>query len=59
MDSKNYNKKDNENKNDVNIKNIDNPLCKDGVCKISENNFKKENIANKNIMLDINKQTDK
>lgn len=59
MDIKNYNKKDNKNKNDVNIKNIDNPLCKDGVCKIPESNFKKENIANKNIMLDINKQTDK
>lgn len=59
MDIKNYDKKDNENKNDVNIKNIDNPLCKDGVCKIPENNFEKEKLVHKNIMLDINKQTDK
>lgn len=53
MDSKNYNKKDNENKKDVKIKNIDNPLCKDGVCKIPENNFKRENISNKNIMINF------
>ncbi len=53
MDIKNYNKKDNENKEDENIKNIDNPLCKDGVCKIPENNFKKEKIANKNIMINF------
>lgn len=59
MESKNYNKKDNENKNDVNITNTDNPLCKDGVCKIPENHFEKEKLVHKNIMLDINKQTDK
>lgn len=59
MDIKNYDKKDNENKNDVNITNKDNSLCKDGVCKIPENHFEKEKLVHKNIMLDINKQTDK
>ena len=45
MDKKNYNKSNNEN--------VKNPLCINGVCKIPENNFEKENITNKDMMLNM------
>ena len=53
MDKKNYNKSDNENTKDTNNENVKNPLCINGVCKIPENDYKKENITNKDIMLNM------
>lgn len=53
MDKENYNKSDNGNKKDTNNENVENPLCINGVCKIPENNFEKENITNKDIMLNM------
>lgn len=53
MDNENHNKKDNESGIDIKDKNISNPLCKNGVCKIPDNNLKKENIINKKIMINI------
>lgn len=53
MDKKNYNKSNNENTKDTNNENVKNPLCINGVCKIPENNFEKENITNKDMMLNM------
>lgn len=53
MDKENYNKNDIENTKDTNNENIENPLCINGVCKIPENNFEKENITNKDMMLNM------
>lgn len=53
MDKENYNKNDIENTKDTNNENVENPLCINGVCKIPENNFEKENITNKDMMLNM------
>lgn len=53
MDKENYNKNDNENTKDTNNENVENPLCINGVCKIPENNLEKENITNKDMMLNM------
>lgn len=53
MDKENYNKNDIENTKDTNNENVENPLCINGVCKIPENNLEKENITNKDMMLNM------
>lgn len=54
MDKENSNKADNKKEEYSNNEAVNNPLCKDGVCKIPENNFKIENTS-KDIMIDIDK----
>lgn len=53
MDNENDNKNGSENKEDIDNENIKNPLCINGVCKIPENNFEKESITNKDMMLNM------
>lgn len=53
MDKENDNKNGNKNTKDTNNENVKNPLCINGVCKIPENDYKKENITNKDMMLNM------